>query len=247
MKNILIIPDSHVRPGVGHRRWHWLGKFIKEHKPDVVVDLGDFADMESLSSYDKGKKSFEGRRYRKDVDAAVEAREILSGYIPKGVRRIGLLGNHEHRIDRAVDLAPELDGMLSCSDLQHEALGWEVVPFNEPVNVAGMWFSHYWPSGVMGRPVSGKNHAQRLIDTQHVSTVQGHSHLWAYAEATTPGGKKIQSIVAGCFLDKDQKENYAGQANNMWYKGVTLLQNVEAGYARSFWRISVNDLESMYG
>ena len=48
---------------------------IFEEKPDVVVCLGDWFDMASLSSHDKGKKSFEGRRYKQDVAVGVDAFE----------------------------------------------------------------------------------------------------------------------------------------------------------------------------
>ena len=58
----LVIPDVQAKPGVPLEHLDWLGQYIVAKKPDVVVCLGDFADMESLSSYDVGKRSYEGRR-----------------------------------------------------------------------------------------------------------------------------------------------------------------------------------------
>jgi putative YjhG/YagF family dehydratase len=73
--------------------------------------------MPSLSAYDKGKRSFEGRRYWKDVEAAKGAREIFAnelakcrGYKPE---LISTEGNHENRIDRATDDQPALDGQYT--------------------------------------------------------------------------------------------------------------------------------------
>ncbi len=43
----------------------------------MVINGGDFADMPSLSSYDIGKKTFEGRRYKADIEAAHSAMEAL--------------------------------------------------------------------------------------------------------------------------------------------------------------------------
>ena len=37
-------------------------------KVDKVICMGDFASMDSMSSYDRKKKSFEGRRYKKDIE-----------------------------------------------------------------------------------------------------------------------------------------------------------------------------------
>jgi len=58
-----ILPDCQVKPGVPLNHLEWAGRFVVDKRPEVVVCLGDFADMPSLSSYDVGKKSFEGRRY----------------------------------------------------------------------------------------------------------------------------------------------------------------------------------------
>ena len=51
-----IIPDCQVKDGVDLSYLTWVGKYLVEKKPDVIVQIGDFADMPSLSSYDVGKK-----------------------------------------------------------------------------------------------------------------------------------------------------------------------------------------------
>ena len=73
----LIIPDTQVKEGIDFEYLTRIGQYIVDVKPDVVIHLGDFADMPSLSSYDVGKKSFEGRRYTKDIDAANKAMQCL--------------------------------------------------------------------------------------------------------------------------------------------------------------------------
>ncbi len=50
-----IIPDCQVKDGVDLSYLTWVGKYLAEKKPDVIVQIGDFADMPSLSSYDVGK------------------------------------------------------------------------------------------------------------------------------------------------------------------------------------------------
>ena len=115
---ILIIPDSHAKTAVGVRRYKALGKLINDYQPETIVQLGDWADMESLSSYDRGKKAFEGRRYRKDIDAANSALEVMHNeikYKPKNL--FWLWGNHEHRIDRAIEESSHLEGVISKDDI----------------------------------------------------------------------------------------------------------------------------------
>jgi hypothetical protein len=57
-------------------------------------------------------------------------------------------------LDRAADEQPELEGLVSITDLQYESYGWRVHPFLEVVVIGGVAFSHYFTSGIMGRPIT---------------------------------------------------------------------------------------------
>jgi hypothetical protein len=76
---ILVLPDVQAKPGVDFSYLRRYGMYLVEKKPEVVVCIGDFADMPSLSCYDKGKKSFEGRRYKRDIEAAQFAMQAFLG------------------------------------------------------------------------------------------------------------------------------------------------------------------------
>ena len=45
---ILVIPDCQVKQGVPLEHLTWAGQAIADYRPDIVVNLGDFADMPSL-------------------------------------------------------------------------------------------------------------------------------------------------------------------------------------------------------
>ena len=141
MATHLVIGDPHCNPKASNDRFLWAGKMAHDLKPDTIICMGDFASMDSLSSYDKGKKSFEGRRYRKDIDHAHDALEKFNkGLNGRRPRKVMLLGNHEDRIDRIIDETPELDGTISTKDLNFKEFGWEVIPYQEPMVVDGV---HY--------------------------------------------------------------------------------------------------------
>src|SRR5690606_20662253 len=69
----LMIPDVQAKPGHDFSFLTAVGNYAAAKKPDAIIQIGDFADMCSLSSYDRGKKAFEGRRYKKDIEASHEA------------------------------------------------------------------------------------------------------------------------------------------------------------------------------
>lgn len=236
-KRILVIPDCQVKPGVPLKHLHWIGDLIVDKRPDVIVCLGDFADMHSLSSYDVGKKAFEGRRYKDDVLSVIEAQIALLSKLhylqdrqsdnKKKVYKPEmhmLLGNHENRIDRAVNDDPKLEGVLSTDDLQYEAFGWKVHQFLNVVEIEGVLFSHYFTTGVMGRPVTSP---AALLAKKHMSCVMGHVQTDGIASNYTGNGKRITAIFAGgCYL---HDEEYLGpQGNNHW-RGVWMLNDVHDG------------------
>jgi hypothetical protein len=260
-KSILIVGDAHAKPGVSNERFSWLADYAYAKKADIIVDMGDWADMQSLSSYDIGKKSYEGRRYIKDIEAAVEAREVfdhrlkeLNKATKRGARfhyspqKISLGGNHcEGRISRVIEDDPKLDGLIGLRDLEYDKYGWQYTPYRVPVSIQGFSFCHYFASGVMGRPIGGEVPALSLLRKQFTSCVAGHSHLWDVAHRTRPDGKRVWGICAGCYLAQDQWEDYAGEANKLWWRGLTLLKGAEDGDFLSMETISIGELKDKYG
>lgn len=234
-KKILVIPDAHSRPNFNNDRFDALGNFIADKRPDIVVSIGDWADMGSLCSYDKGTKSAEGRRYQADIEACHDAlrRTMEPVKAAARVHRKGLpefyitLGNHEARIDRAASTNPELFGKLATTDLGFEEWGWTVVPFLQPLVLQDILFQHYLPSGAMGKPVSGVNHARTLVMKGLQSTVVGHSHGRDFWETTRADGQKMFGLVVGCY---DQGEHsYAAGTQHNWWSGLVMLNEAERG------------------
>lgn len=240
---ILVIPDCQVKPGVPLKHLRWLNSYIRRKQPEVIVCIGDFADMPSLSSYDKGKKSFEGRRYKRDIQSAIDAMAILTDgwlyeYKP---RMVMLLGNHEDRINRAVDDDPKLEGVIGVSDLQYEKFGWEVYPFLDVVTIGGVAFSHYFQSGDMGRPVTS---ARAMVQKKHMSCVMGHRQTADIAFSTSARGRHITGIHTGAFYLHN--ESYLRAQGNAHWRGAWMLHEVNNG-SFGHTMISMDYLRRKYG
>jgi hypothetical protein len=237
LSKILVIPDTQVKDGVPLEHLEWAGNYAAIKKPDVIVHIGDYADMESLGLYDVGKKQFEGRRYRKDIDAAIQGMDMFMGPINAEQerlrknkeklwkpRRIITLGNHEDRINRAVESDPKLEGVLSLKDLKYEEYGWEVVPYLEPIVVDGVAFCHFFTSGILGKPVTS---AQALLNKKHMSCVMGHVQGRQIAYGTRADGKQMTGLFVGGFYQHD--ENYLKWQGNKHWRGIWMLHEVNDG------------------
>jgi len=237
MTKHFVLPDVQAKHGNSFDFLRKLGQFVVKKRPDVIVCIGDFADMPSLSSYDAGKKCFEGRRYYLDVEATKLAmqtfmqpiREYQAACIANkkkqyNPRFVLTLGNHEDRINRAINNDAKLDGLISVKDLNYEAMGWEVYPFLEVVNIDNILYSHYFPTGLAGRAAATAN-AQ--LAKQHASCISGHQQGLQIATAYRGDGHRLTSIIAGsCY---EHNEDYLGKQGNNHWRGALILHEVNNG------------------
>ena len=228
MATHLIIGDPHCTPKANNDRFLWAGRVAADIKATHVICMGDFCSVDSLCSYDKAKLSFEGRRFKKDIehtqDALLKFNRGLGKHRP---RKIMILGNHEDRIDRVVQDNPELEGTLSISNLQYERYGWQQVPYKKGKVISGVYYTHHLASGITGRPISGENVARTILTKHKVSATVGHCHLLDHAVSTLPSGKKLYALSAGCYLNHD--EAYAKETQHLWWSGLIIKHNVKDG------------------
>jgi len=250
----LVIGDGHVAPGYPNHRWEWLGRMISDLKPGVVIDIGDSASMESLCFYDEGKKCFEGRRYWKDVDAYVDAKERLGAHItamPKRERPrlVKCNGNHEKRILKIVELEPRFEGVVGLEDLRDVEMGWEVYDYEQPVVIDGMHYVHY-DEASLGR--FGGIHPSRMILLQkHCSIAYGHTHRYGFHREQCGNSGSLVAFNVGGFFEEPMREflrhSYAGAKADLYDLGILELRGVEAGRVRSWRWHDIKEIEARYG
>lgn len=246
-KTHCVIPDVQAKSGVPLDHLELAGKYIADKKPDVIICIGDFADMPSLSSYDKGKRSAENKRYTEDVKATHHAMELLmtpivneTGYKP---RLVMTLGNHEERIVRFGDDNPAMHGVATLQDLGYEAWGWEVYPFLQPVKIDGISYCHYFYNPNTGKPYGGENLHTRL-KTVGMSFTMGHQQGLSVATRDLSDGTRQRGLVAGSFYQHE--EDYKGPQGNGHWRGIIMKHEVRDGNY-DLMEVSLEFLRRKYG
>jgi hypothetical protein len=228
----LIIPDVQSKPGVRLDHLTWIGNYITEKQPDNIICIGDFFDFPSLSSFDKGKLAFEGRRYVEDIKAGRRAMQNLMDPLEAYNRTAKVkyqpqmdftLGNHEQRIIRIVDSNPEFFGKFSYDDMAIGDYGWKVHDFLKPVTIDGVTYCHYFTSGVMGRPVSS---AAALLRERQSSCVMGHVQKTDIAIHPKTGNTALFCGI--CYLHDEDYLGYQGQGPNN-RRQIVVLHEVDDG------------------
>lgn len=225
---IAVIPDVQAMDGVPLDHLEWCGKYLARKQPDVIVNIGDFGDFPSLSHFERGTRLFEGRRYKKDIGAFHKAMGLLMNPIAKVSGWDPYLefteGNHEDHIERATVEDPKLEGLISKKDLRLADYGWRQHTFLQPISIGGVAFCHYFPSGVMGKPISS---AQALLRKLHMSAFAGHQQGREIAYSRRADGSHMTAIISGSFYQHSY--SYLSPFTNAHWRGMFLLHEVQDG------------------
>jgi len=233
----LVISDTQVAPNQPTDHLDWCGKYIVDKKPDVVVHLGDHPDMPSLCSYDKGKRGYEGRRYKADIEASTAGMKRLLGPLreyqewtkkshkPRYEPELHYCyGNHDYRIVTATQIEPMLEGTIGLKDLGFEEMGWTCHEFLKVVVIDGIAYSHYFVSGQLGRPVGS---ARAMLTKHHMSCIAGHQQGRDIAYAKKADGTLMTGIITGSFYLTDM--DYLNWQTNKHWRGIYVLHEVLNG------------------
>jgi hypothetical protein len=232
-----------------------IGEYIASKKPDVIVHIGDHFDFESLSSYDKGKKSFEGRRVKADLDVGHEGMKLIMEPIQRlqnaqrkakkkvyDPKMVFCLGNHEARADRFANDNPEFTGFLGTEQLGLEQYGWKVYPYLQPAVIDGINYVHYLANPFTGKPYGGS--ALNQLKNVGCSFVVGHKQLIDCAIRPTLEGKMQIGIINGACYPFD--EPYKGHQGNYHFRGLTMLHEVKDGFGCPMF-VSLDFIMDKYG
>lgn len=248
------IPDTQIRPGVPLEHIKWAAQAVVDYKPDVLIVAGDWWDMPSCSKHNKpGSKETEGTRILEDINVgneafqtfvapmeAEQARLIRNKEKQWKVEKEFLFGNHEHRVDRAVNETPQLDGVISRDMMKTP--GFRRHEFLEIVEIDGIWYSHYFSNTLSGRPIGGTI-PNRLNKIGH-SFVQGHQQGFLFGCQQYPGSLTRFGLVAGSFYLHD--EDYRDAQSNGEWRGLCVLNEVKDG-AMDIMPLSMDYLRRKYG
>lgn len=237
----IVMPDDHTYKGDNLRRYEAFGNYVVTHRPEVIVKLGDSADMASLSSYDKGKKDFVFKNVQEDIEAVHKSEEVMyaplmalnkrlakekkAQYRPKVIK---LHGNHEYRLAKLLEYEPRWESPTVNMNAfnTRQDVDETVIPYMDFVRLDGIHYSHVWASGVMGRPVPN---AKAILAKKGVSATMGHSHTLDSDSLTRPDGTMIRGLIAGCFLDPEYQGFGGPQVDRMYWSGIIHKHNVLNG------------------
>jgi predicted MPP superfamily phosphohydrolase len=241
----LVVPDAHVSPKQDISRFACLGKLANERKPDNIIFMGDFLNMDSLSSWDAGKEASHGKRYKEDIKSGYEALQLFLKQLTYKPNLVFLSGNHDsQRIEKYIESHPMLRGHMDLQeDLRLKELGFTYVPYKKFYEVEGTLFTHAIMSAA-NTPVSSKNIMPLISSLVAKSVVVGHHHRLESANFFRFHADDIQQVlISGIFSESTEK--YAEDAANAYWRGCCILTHWKYGRFDTE-QISIERLKALY-
>tara|TARA_R110002126_G_scaffold81454_6_gene200754 strand:+ start:171 stop:1043 length:873 start_codon:yes stop_codon:yes gene_type:complete len=227
-KKILVVPDCHVEVGQDLSRFKLLAEFANKHRPDIIVQMGDFNSFVSVSFHAKLVEKA-NITLAAEIKAGKKALDILEDGLDYTPRKVAVGGNHDNYVQRYLDTNPNMRDLIDDMTFGFKPRGWEHTPFPGFTQVEGIVTTHF-VQNKMGRAVAASSAvllARKLVQLTHESVMVGHSHQYGHAEETSITGRTMHGLVTGCFFENDH--SYAGQNNVKLWRGVQLLQNAKNG------------------
>ena len=262
MRTTLFFTDSHTEVDQDLVRFHALGNYIAEHKPDTVISGGDFLTLESLSAWDLNKRGkMEGKRFKEEIDQGRLAIDMLMDPITnvqraqraskKKIYSPNLLyieGNHEERYTRYQDLNPEVMGIVDIREaIGLNAHGWGWVPYRETYYHMGCGFTHI-PMNGNNQPLSG----QRLHINAATDSVEpifyGHTHTLNVTSIARHGSsdEQVFAINGGIFSEVVPDYAKGSKAIKNWWRGFLMIEHLDDKGNFDFSVVSLNRLMKEY-
>lgn len=240
----LVIGDAHDDPRFNQERFCALGNFIVANQPDNIVQIGDWANLDSISFHDRKTPLLrEGRRLADDLRSADDAYIMMmeptykynnkrgivrkKKYQPNGY---WLLGNHEQRTTRYVAEVPELSGFIPEGALVNLDPWWKVVPYKDRCWIQGCAFTHAPINPNSGQPFAGRYVTRRALDYTANTIVFGHCHVRQIdsiqrVEEGSSLGRRIDSVCVGCYLDYTPGYVRGVRGALNWWSGLTIIHH----------------------
>jgi predicted phosphodiesterase len=234
-KRIVVLPDIHC-PNHEETAIKPILKFIKFYKPTILIQLGDFCDWDSVSSYDVHSND-DIVTIETEIVASNDMLDRIDAACGNKCRKIMLGGNHEARYakfmaNNGFTLGIRRMREFSSWDREYNLSkrGWEAHEYGRNVAIGKCVFTHGWfaTSGAakqMAECFPGRN------------VIFGHTHQHLIYGCMDENENPIESESIGT-LSKFDLAYLNGKPAKNWIHSFLYIDMLENGtFSKHFVRI----------
>lgn len=249
VRRMVAIGDTHIKPGMDFQHFTWIGRYVAETRPDNVLQIGDFLDFESCEVHSALGSGSQIRRptFSEDIESGYDALELYHKEIGVGeIPHDEIDGNHEFRVERYEEMAPNLAGTLVVLREQMFArYRWKTTPYRHWLFFEGVGFTHV-PMSIMQKPIGGRYPENTIGNQATHSIVFGHTHRNNNVTVPKIGiNNSITITNLGSAMPHGYTPKYTDGATTGYTYGVHLLR-LRGGRVESDQFVSMLELQEKY-
>lgn len=226
----IVLPDVHV-PHHHKPSLEAILKFIRYWKPHRFIQLGDFCDFNSLSSYDLHNEE-EFITMDDEIKAANALLDQLDKALPKECEKYMVGGNHEDRYhkekakfmfesNRVTKAKMSYQGTWAHEYRLHQR-GWKWVEYGQSFHIDKITYTHGWACGPGACGDLSKRFPGRNVIAGHV-----HSHM--VSGFMDERGLPIEIECIGT-LSKFDLSYLRGKPPFNWTRGFSYIYTMPDGF-----------------
>lgn len=196
-------------------------KYMAAHRWDGYLQIGDFLDFDSISSFNYGApRKTRGKFISNDIDRAkkiLDRHQAIIRARNRGAKFVLLEGNHENRVERFLDQNPVFEGLLDIPkllNLHERDIKWvRSWTDGKPYKIGKATFIH--------GNATGKYHAMKMVEDWGTSIFYGHTHDIMSMPKSRKGLSELivgQSIGCLCL-----EQEYMRGMPTRWQQGFMVL------------------------
>lgn len=193
---VAVLPDIHA-PLQHDRSLTVALEFVKDYKPDVLVQLGDMCDYSSLSRFDLLKER-ELIGMTTEVRGANEVLDAIDAVVPARCQKIMCEGNHDRRPE-TYNLNNWTKGVRKVTGKKYLPLfydayalklrGWDWVEEGKCYKIGKALFTHGW--------YVNRYHAAKTVQKWFKTIFYGHTHDYQVHTINGMDGRPNSGVSLG--------------------------------------------------
>lgn len=204
-------------------------QYMGDRQWDEIVYLGDFLDLDVISSHNKDNlRALESKRIKADYEYASDVLDWHATLAPKAKFTL-IEGNHEERAERYVDANPALEGLMEVEtglQLLKRKINWvrfwskgEVYQIGKARFIHGLYTTQY--------------HARKHVENYGENVFYGHTHdVQTYSKELHGSDKTIVGQSLGCLCRYDQ--SYLKGKPTKWQQAFGVFYFFPDGFFQYF-------------
>lgn len=243
-KKIVVLPDIHT-PNHEMSAITPILDFIKFYKPDTLVQLGDFCDWDSVSSYDV-KSSSDVVTIEHEIEEANYLLDKIDRICGKKCKRIMLGGNHEARYAKFIannGFTLSIRRMKDFSSWDKEynlnRRGWEFHDYGSHISIGKCVFTHGWYASNSAAKLMAECFPGRNV-------IFGHTHQHLIYGCMDEHGNPIESESIGT-LSKFDLAYLDGKPAKNWIHSFMYMEMTDDGLFTKHYTRVINGSFIEYG